>query len=101
MQKKRTPPPTGIYERHSRTCGTNNGGDCDCEPSYRAMVYDPRTLIHEIGCASRGGGRCDCSPKRGAQRRKKFSGKGALAAAKRWRIDALSQKNRGQLPQQT
>jgi integrase len=34
----------GIEVRHQRTCRTRNGGKrCNCEPSYRAGVWDPRT----------------------------------------------------------
>ena len=67
--------PTGISERHSRSCALANGGDrCDCAPSYRAFVYDRRT--HEIV-------------------RKTFSGSGALSSAKLWRADALSALGKG------
>jgi integrase len=30
----------GIEERHARSCRTRKGGRCDCEPSYRADVWD-------------------------------------------------------------
>lgn len=34
----------GIEVRHQRTCRTRNGGKrCNCEPSYRAGVWDPRS----------------------------------------------------------
>jgi hypothetical protein len=32
----------GIEERHARSCRTRKGGRCDCEPSYRADVWDGR-----------------------------------------------------------
>jgi integrase len=75
MRKKPTPP-TGIYERHSRSCSTNEGGACDCEPSYRATVYSRRD---------------------GKLIRRTFSGKGALSAAKGWRLDAQAGLRRGTL----
>src|SRR5215207_414281 len=31
---------TGIEERHTRSCRTRKKGRCDCEPSYRASVWD-------------------------------------------------------------
>ena len=34
--------PTGIAARHSRKCRSRSGGSCNCEPSYRAFVYDRR-----------------------------------------------------------
>ncbi len=76
MQAQRNPKrlPTGISERHSRSCRTQAGGACNCTPSVRAFVYDRRD---------------------GAKIRKTFTGKGALAAAKRWRADATSQMNAG------
>jgi integrase len=76
MQKKRTAPPTGIYERHSRSCSTNEGGDCDCQPAYRATVYSRRD---------------------GKLIRRTFSGKGSLSAAKGWRVDAQGGLRRGTL----
>jgi integrase len=30
----------GIEERHARSCRSRKGGRCDCEPSYRADVWD-------------------------------------------------------------
>ena len=71
--KKRQP--TGIFERHSRTCRTmTTGGACNCTPSYRAWIFD-RRINSKIF--------------------KTFAGTGALAAAKAWRADATSQLNRG------
>jgi integrase len=32
----------GIEERHSRSCRSRAGGRCDCEPTYRADVWDGR-----------------------------------------------------------
>jgi hypothetical protein len=34
---------TGIDERHSRGCRSREGGKCNCNPSYRAWVYDARS----------------------------------------------------------
>jgi integrase len=34
--------PTGIEVRHSRTCRTNEGGNCNCAPTYRASVWSRR-----------------------------------------------------------
>ena len=31
---------TGIEERHARSCRARKGGRCDCEPSWRAAVWD-------------------------------------------------------------
>jgi integrase len=70
-RKVETGLPVGIEARHARDCTIE---PCTCTPSYRAWVYDKRT---------------------GKKVRKHFSGKGALAAAKGWRIDALSDLNRG------
>jgi integrase len=61
---------TGIRTRHSRTCNTRTGGGCNCEPTYEAFVYSRRD---------------------GRKIRRSFSGKGAFAAAKGWRTDALKQ----------
>jgi hypothetical protein len=33
----------GVVERHSRSCRSRGGGSCNCEPSYTAWVYDPRS----------------------------------------------------------
>jgi len=78
MQAQRNPvkkrkPPTGISERHSRTCRSIDGGSCNCKPSYRAFVFDRRS---------------------GTKIRKTFP---TLAAAKAWRADATSMMNRGKL----
>jgi integrase len=32
----------GIEERHARSCRTHQGGHCDCEPTFRAWVWDGR-----------------------------------------------------------
>lgn len=61
---------TGIRTRHSRTCKTRTAGACNCVPAYEAFVYSKRD---------------------GKKIRRSFSGKGALAAAKGWRIDAQKQ----------
>jgi integrase len=68
--------PTGIVARHSRACLTRNGGTCrlaECKPTFRAWVYDARS--HQ-------------------KIAKAFP---TLAAAKRWRTDALSDVQRGKL----
>jgi integrase len=75
-QEPRRKLPTGIDERHSRRCAAFGGGKCDCVPSYRAWVFDVRTR---------------------SKVRKTFAGKGALAAAKRWRRDAQVQIDQGRL----
>src|SRR6266568_2764029 len=74
--------PVGIRERHSRTCESRGGGKCDCTPAIEASVYDARE--------SR---RLD----RVVKIRRTFTGKGALAAAKGWRRDAMSATARGEL----
>jgi hypothetical protein len=66
--------PTGITIRHSRRCRSQNGGGCDCEPSYEAWIWSPRDR---------------------RKIRKTFSGKGALSAAKGWRQDAGSAVRKG------
>src|SRR5262249_52127931 len=48
-------------------CNTRTGGSCNCDPAYEAWVFSKRD---------------------GKKVRKTFSGRGALAAAKGWRIDA-------------
>jgi len=66
--------PTGLDVRHARNCRNSEGDPCNCVPSVRAWVFDRRTKT---------------------KIRKTFAGKGALAAAKRWRHDASSQQNAG------
>jgi len=63
----------GIEERHSRSCRSHDGGNCNCTPSYRAWVFDRRS---------------------GTKIRKTFP---TSSAAKAWRADALSALNRGRL----
>ena len=75
-QEPRRKLPPGIDERHSRLCASTGGGKCDCSPSYRAWVFDVRTR---------------------SKVRQTFAGKGALAAAKRWRRDAQVQVDQGRL----
>lgn len=58
----------GIRVRHSRSCKTRAGGNCNCEPTYEAWVYSKRDE---------------------RKIRRSFAGKGALAAAKGWRTDAM------------
>ena len=33
----------GIEERHARSCRSRRDGRCDCEPTFRADVWDGRT----------------------------------------------------------
>jgi hypothetical protein len=81
--KTKTTP--GIEVRHSRFCPSRNGGVCNagrkggCEPLYLQWVYSPRDEKK-------------LRPEHGFR---------ALAAAKRWRNDALGQVQRGQLQEQT
>ena len=63
----------GIQLRHSRTCRSQGGGSCNCDPSYRAWVYDARS---------------------GSKIRKTFHN---LAEAKGWRADATSAIRKGAL----
>jgi len=71
----------GIEVRHGRRCRSSDGGKCNCTPSYRASTCDKRT---------------------GQRIRETFRGPGALAAAKGWRSDAITQvrRNRWQPPTQ-
>ena len=86
MQDQRTESkrklPTGIRERHSRTCQSRAGGTCDCVPTIEASVYDARE--------SRRLGRV-------VKIRRTFTGKGALAAGKGWRRDATAATARGEM----
>src|SRR3954452_23072724 len=75
--------PTGLRVRHSRPCLRETGGDpCRCKPgpSWEAWVYEKRS---------------------GSKISKRFSGKGAYAAAKNWRSDAQGAARRGQLRRPT
>jgi integrase len=74
--------PTGIRERHSRGCSSRGGGKCNCTPSYEASVYDARE--------SRQQGRV-------VKIRRTFTGRGALSAAKGWRVDAGALVARGEV----
>jgi hypothetical protein len=65
--------PTGIIERHSTKCRLRAGGRCNCDPGYRAWVYDTRS--HQ----------------------KIVKGFPTIAAAKKWRTDAASAVQRGKL----
>ena len=75
MQSNRTPTkrrlPTGIVERHSRSCRSATDGRCNCKPAYRAWVYDRRS---------------------GQKIQKTFA---TLSQAKGWRADVTSALNRG------
>src|SRR5215217_3585599 len=61
----------GIEERHARSCRTRKGGRCDCEPSYRASVWDAAK-----------------------QERIRYEAD-SLTEAQRWRKDALTALRRG------
>ena len=74
--------PTGIRERHSRTCRSRDGGKCDCTPTVEASIYDARQS-RELG--------------RIVKVRRTFTGRGALSAAKGWRRDASAQVERGEV----
>jgi integrase len=63
----------GIEVRHRKGCRANDVGRCNCEPTYRASVYDKRA---------------------GKLIRKSFP---SHAAAKTWRQDALVAVRRGEL----
>lgn len=58
----------GIRARHSRSCKSHGGGNCNCTPSYEAWAWSKRE---------------------GVKIRQTFSGRGALAEAKGWRRDAV------------
>ncbi len=62
----------GIETRHSRSCRSSRGGRCDCEPSYRVRVTDPRT-----------------------GKRLNKPGFKSIAEAQSWRKDALLALRRG------
>lgn len=66
----------GIRVRHSRSCNTRARSSCSCTPSIEAWVWDNRE---------------------GKKIRKLFAGKGALAAAKSWRAEAVGQARQGTL----
>ena len=63
----------GIEERHKSDCRSNEGGRCNCRPSFRASVWNPRE---------------------GRKVKKTFSTK---AAAKAWRHDSMVARERGEL----
>jgi integrase len=71
MRPKRNP--VGIRARHSRTCGSHEDTRCNCRPAYEAAVFSKRD---------------------GKKLRKTFP---TLAAARRWRNDALGELDRGRL----
>ena len=60
---------TGIETRHARSCRSRKGGRCNCEPTYRAGVWDGK---HKI--------------------RQRFD---SFAEAKNWRADAQRALRRG------
>jgi integrase len=63
----------GVRARHSRSCGSRDGGRCNCRPSYEAFVFLKRE---------------------GRKVRKTFP---TQAAAKTWRADALNAAAKGRL----
>ena len=63
----------GIEVRHARGCRSQNGGRCNCSPTYRASVWSTRDQ---------------------KRIRKTFD---TAAAAKGWRADALSDLAKGSL----
>lgn len=63
----------GIEERHKRDCRSTEGGRCNCRPSFRASVWNPRE---------------------GRKVKKTFP---TRAAAKAWRHDATAARERGEL----
>jgi integrase len=67
----------GIFVRHRKGCRSREGGRCDCQPSYQAHVYD------------------------GVQRRQIKRTFPTLAAAKRWRSEALVAVRSGELRQKS
>src|SRR5262245_32457043 len=75
LDRRRLP---GVEIRHARSCRTQTRSDarCTCQPSVRAWAFDRRA---------------------GRKVRKTFTGKGALAAAKGWRADAIGAVRRGEL----
>lgn len=81
--------PTGIRERHSRSCTSRAGGKCNCTPAYEAYVYD--------AASSRKAGKTSTGKQGVVKIRRTFTGKGALAAAKGWRRDAGAQVARGEI----
>jgi integrase len=62
---------TGIRKRHGRSCGSHNGGVCNCKPTYEAGVFSKR------------------------DRRKIRRSFPTLAAARSWRADAAGAVRRG------
>jgi integrase len=72
----------GIRKRHSRSCASRDGRDCNCQPSWEARVWSRR--------AGRDG--------RGGTISKSFP---TYAAAKGWREDASHANRRGKLRRAT
>src|SRR4051794_23861871 len=72
----------GIRVRHSRSCRSQGGAVCNCEPAYEAWVWSPadKKKIY-----------------------KTFTGKGAKSAAGQWRSDAKKPVREGRMraPTQT
>jgi integrase len=64
---------TGIVVRHRRSCATQDDGECNCKPAYRAEVYDRRS---------------------GKKVRRTFHN---LNEARGWRHDAASELRKGML----
>jgi integrase len=68
----------GIITRHSRTCGSRNGGRCSCSPTFQPRVWSPREKRYVNGPTAT-----------------------VRAEAKAWRVDALAALKKGQLKSAT
>jgi integrase len=68
----------GIITRHSRTCGSKNGGKCSCSPTFQPRVWSPREKRYINGPTAT-----------------------VKAEAKAWRVDALASLKKGQLKSAT
>lgn len=68
----------GIITRHSRSCGTRNGGKCSCNPTFQPRVWSRREKRYVNGPTAT-----------------------VKAEAKAWRVDALAALKKGQLKSAT
>ncbi len=68
----------GIITRHSRTCGSREGGKCSCSPTFQPRVWSPREKRYINGPTAT-----------------------VKAEAKAWRVDALAALKKGQLKSAT
>lgn len=73
MSKRKSKGAEGVEVRHTKGCASRSGARCDCDPSYQANVWD------------------------GANRRQIRKTFPTLAAAKRWRTEALVAVRSGEL----